>query len=86
MSRVGEQVGEQALGEQALRGSKEYIHRRHVFTVTTQRTVIAHGLMVQLTPSDEPQDVLQAKSTGEAGWTVKKGDKVEVYKAEVRFT
>jgi hypothetical protein len=73
------------VGELALQGTKEYIIGPHTFTITTQENVKANGLMVQLDPSDKDANGKQAKSTGVNGWTLKKGDKVRVYKAYVVF-
>ena len=73
------------VGADALRGTKETIKGLHTFAVTNQESVKADGMMVQLFPAGKSQAQKTAKRTGEAGWSVGKGDRVMVFDVEVVF-
>lgn len=73
------------VGDDAIQGKKEYINGLHTFTVTTQKSVLASGMMVSITRAGQTHAEKTSKSTGECGWEVNKGDTVLVYNAEVVF-
>ena len=73
------------IGADALEGTKETIKGYHTFTVTNQQIVKANGMMVQLVPAGKSQAQKTAKSTGDAGWGVREGDKVIVFNVDVVF-
>lgn len=73
------------IGENALNGIEEYIEGPHTFTVTVQEKVRADGMMVQIKRAGKSFPEKPAKRTGQAGWSVKKGDEVLVYRANTRF-
>lgn len=73
------------VGADAVRGKKEYINGPHTFTVTTQKSVRASGMMVSVTRAGQTHAEKTSKTTGERGWEVNKGDTVLVYNAEVVF-
>jgi len=72
-------------GADALQGKKEYIHGFHTLTVTTQTKVYADGMMVSIVRAGESNAEKTAKSTGEEGWSVKRGDEVRVYNVDIKF-
>lgn len=74
-----------AVGEDALSGTKEHVLGFHHFTVTEQTKVIATGVMVGITPAGESVEKVTAKTTGDEGWVVKKGDVIRVYDVHIEF-
>lgn len=45
--------------------------------------VMARGMMVSLTRVDKKKAEKMSKSTGDDGWSIHRGDKVDVYNAHV---
>ena len=72
-------------GDSALKGKNEWIENLHTFTVTTQTSVVASGMMVSVIRAGQNDAEKTVKDTGDAGWKVSRGDKIKVYNADVRF-
>lgn len=73
------------IGADALKGKEEYIDGHHTFTITTQKRVVARGMMVSLTRVGEKKVEIMSKTTGKEGWDISEGDKVDVYNAYARL-
>jgi len=72
-------------GADALSGKKEHINGWHTFTVGDQSAVIADGLAIMIFDPNQTTARWYGKDTGEAGQSVSRGCRVQVYNVDVEF-
>lgn len=72
-------------GADALARTKEHISVQHTFTVEDQIKVIAKGMLIMIYGQGQSQARWHGLDIGTEGQAVCRGEKVQVYNADVEF-